>query len=92
MDEIQRENERLQAKIDGLKQEYEKIGLQVFHSFKESFFQGLEDFLTRRKSQTQEEDYSNGHNYDNNYNGNSYNASTESTLFGWNINSVHVLY
>ena len=29
MDEIQAENERLQAKIDGLKQEYEKIGLQV---------------------------------------------------------------
>ncbi len=33
------ENERLQAKIDGLKQEYEKIGLQVqnlitfFHTF-----------------------------------------------------------
>ncbi len=35
----QEENERLQAKIDGLKQEYEKIGLQVqnlitfFHTF-----------------------------------------------------------
>lgn len=51
MEEIQAENERLQAKIDGLKQEYEKIGLQVFHAFKESFFQGLEDFLARRKSE-----------------------------------------
>ena len=50
MAEIEAENERLQSKIDGLKQEYEKIGLQVFHAFKESFFQGLEDFLAKRKS------------------------------------------
>ena len=47
---MQEENERLQAKIDGLKQEYEKIGLQVFHAFKESFFTNLEDFLARRRS------------------------------------------
>ena len=46
---MQEENERLQAKIDGLKQEYEKIGLQVFHAFKESFFTNLEDFLARRR-------------------------------------------
>ena len=37
--------------LSDLKQEYEKIGLQVFHSFKESFFQGLEDFLARRNSE-----------------------------------------
>ena len=48
---IQAENDRLQAKIDGLKQEYEKIGLQVFAAFKESFFTSLEDFLLRRKSE-----------------------------------------
>ena len=47
---MQEENERLQAKIDGLKQEYEKIGLQVFHAFKESFFTNLEDFLARRRA------------------------------------------
>ncbi|TRY69072.1 hypothetical protein TCAL_15078 [Tigriopus californicus] len=52
MAEIEEENQRLQSKIDGLKQEYEKIGLQVFHAFKESFFQGLEDFLARRRSET----------------------------------------
>ncbi len=52
MMEIQDENDRLQAKIDGLKQEYEKIGLQVFHAFKESFFRGLEEFLARRKQTT----------------------------------------
>ena len=46
---MQEENERLQAKIDGLKQEYEKIGLQVFHAFKESFFTNLEDFLAKRR-------------------------------------------
>ena len=50
MELIQAENDRLQAKIDGLKQEYEKIGLQVFAAFKDSFFQSLEDFLLRRKS------------------------------------------
>ena len=50
MEEIQAENDRLQAKIDGLKQEYEKIGLQVFHAFKESFFSGLQDFLAKRGS------------------------------------------
>ena len=33
MEVIQAENERLQAKIDGLKQEYEKIGLQVLNVF-----------------------------------------------------------
>ena len=49
LSEKQEENERLQAKIDGLKQEYEKIGLQVFHAFKESFFTNLEDFLARRR-------------------------------------------
>ena len=52
MEAIQAENDRLQSKIDGLKQEYEKIGLQVFVAFKESFFQGLEDFLARRKAGT----------------------------------------
>ena len=30
---MKEENDRLQAKIDGLKQEYEKIGLQVFHQW-----------------------------------------------------------
>ena len=39
MEEVENENERLRNKINGLKQEYEKIGLQVFHAFKESFFQ-----------------------------------------------------
>jgi len=38
-----------------LKQEYEKIGLQVFHAFKESFFSEMESFLIRRKSG--DEDY-----------------------------------
>lgn len=50
LDAVQAENDKLQAKIDGLKQEYEKIGLQVFAAFKESFFQGLEDFLARRRT------------------------------------------
>ena len=50
MEEIQAENERLQAKIDGLKQEYEKIGLQVFLAFQDHFFQGLEDFVARRRA------------------------------------------
>ena len=45
----QAENDRLQAKIDGLKQEYEKIGLQVFVAFKENFFQSLEEFMITRK-------------------------------------------
>ena len=52
---IQAENDRLQGKIDGLKQEYEKIGLQVFAAFKDNFFQSLEDFLLRRKSEAGEE-------------------------------------
>lgn len=50
MELVEAENEMLQAKIDGLKQEYEKIGLQVFVAFKEHFFQGLEDWLARSKS------------------------------------------
>lgn len=61
MAELEEDNERLQAKIDGLKQEYEKIGFQVFYSFKESFFRGLEDFLARRKAEMGEtEEESNG--------------------------------
>ena len=51
MEIIQAENERLQSKIDGLKQEYEKIGLQVFAAFKGSFFESLENFLLSRKSE-----------------------------------------
>ena len=50
MAEIQAENDRLQAKIDGLKQEYQKIGLQVFAAFKEEFFTSLEDFILRRNA------------------------------------------
>ena len=50
MEEIQAENERLNAKIDGLKQEYEKIGLQVFLAFQDHFFAGLEDFVARRRA------------------------------------------
>ena len=50
MEEIQAENERLNAKIDGLKQEYEKIGLQVFLAFQDHFFSGLEDFVARRRA------------------------------------------
>lgn len=50
MAEVEAENARLQAKIDGLKQEYEKIGLQVYLSFKEDFFNGLQDFLARRNA------------------------------------------
>ena len=50
MEEVQAENDRLNAKIDGLKQEYEKIGLQVFLSFQDHFFSGLEDFMARRRS------------------------------------------
>ena len=50
MEALQAENDQLQAKIDGLKQEYEKIGLQVFAAFKDTFFQSLEDFLLRRKA------------------------------------------
>lgn len=52
LDAIQAENERLQNKIDGLKQEYEKIGMQVFNAFKESFFGELENFLSMRKADT----------------------------------------
>lgn len=50
MEVMQAENERLQAKIDGLKQEYEKIGLQVFLAFQDHFFSGLEDFVARRRA------------------------------------------
>ena len=50
MEEVQAENDRLNAKIDGLKQEYEKIGLQVFLSFQDHFFAGLEDFMARRRA------------------------------------------
>ena len=48
--EVEAENERLQAKIDGLKQEYEKIGLQVFLAFKQHFFDGIQDFISRRNA------------------------------------------
>ena len=60
MEAVQAENDQLQAKIDGLKQEYEKIGLQVFTAFKDSFFQSLEDFLLRRKAGTGEGGLSSG--------------------------------
>ena len=50
MEVLQAENEQLQAKIDGLKQEYEKIGLQVFLAFKDHFFEGLKDFVARSGS------------------------------------------
>ena len=50
MEEVQAENDRLNAKIDGLKQEYEKIGLQVFLAFQDHFFSGLEDFMARRRA------------------------------------------
>lgn len=50
MEVVEAENERLKAKITGLKQEYEKIGLQVFLAFQDNFFSGLEDFLARRRS------------------------------------------
>ena len=50
MEVLQAENEQLQAKIDGLKQEYEKIGLQVFLAFQDHFFAGLEDFVARRRA------------------------------------------
>ena len=50
MEVLQAENEKLQAKIDGLKQEYEKIGLQVFLAFQDHFFSGLEDFVARRRA------------------------------------------
>ena len=50
MEELQAENERLNAKIDGLKQEYEKIGLQVFLAFQDHFFEGLESFVARRRA------------------------------------------
>ena len=50
MEVLQADNEKLQAKIDGLKQEYEKIGLQVFLAFQDHFFAGLEDFVAQRKA------------------------------------------
>ncbi|XP_040577792.1 uncharacterized protein [Lepeophtheirus salmonis] len=50
LEEVLAENERLTVKINGLKQEYEKIGLQVYLSFKEDFFKGLQDFLASRHS------------------------------------------
>jgi hypothetical protein len=57
---LQEENERLQSKIDGLKQEYEKIGLQVFDAFKNSFFSSLEDFLAKRKSDADSSQFGGG--------------------------------
>jgi len=50
MEVLQAENEMLQAKIDGLKQEYEKIGLQVFLAFQDHLFGSLEDFVAQRKA------------------------------------------
>ena len=95
MEEIQAENDRLQAKIDGLKQEYEKIGLQVFYSFKESFFQSLEDFLARRKAETGNNNGGGGGFFGTDddeeevqtttveYDYNSYNDSDSGGFFGW---------
>ena len=50
MEVLQAENEMLQAKIDGLKQEYEKIGLQVFLAFQDHLFGSLEDFVAQRRA------------------------------------------
>jgi hypothetical protein len=64
MEVVEAENERLQAKIDGLKQEYDKIGLQVFVAFQNHFFEGLEDFLARRRAGDSGGDASGGNSTD----------------------------
>lgn len=42
------ENDQLKAKIDGLQEEYSKIGLEVFKAFTEDFFKGLEGAVEGR--------------------------------------------
>lgn len=42
------ENDQLRAKIEGLNEEYNKIGLEVFKAFTDDFFRGMEAFVEGR--------------------------------------------
>ena len=42
LDALLEENDQLRAKIEGLNEEYAKIGMEVFKAFTDDFFQGLE--------------------------------------------------
>ena len=42
LDALLEENDQLKAKIEGLNEEYSKIGLEVFKAFTDDFMQGLE--------------------------------------------------
>jgi len=46
------ENDQLRAKIEGLNEEYAKIGLEVFKAFTDDFFQGMEAFVEKRHEKT----------------------------------------
>jgi len=46
------ENDQLRAKIEGLNEEYAKIGLEVFKAFTEDFFRGLEVSVASRHDNT----------------------------------------
>ena len=47
---ILEENDQLRAKIDGLKDEYAKIGLKVFEAFKEDFWASLQFSVDARNA------------------------------------------
>ena len=42
LDALLEENDQLKAKIEGLNEEYSKIGLEVFKAFTDDFMGGLE--------------------------------------------------
>ena len=42
------ENEQLKLKIEGLNEEYAKIGLEVFNAFSEDVFEGIEKLIAIR--------------------------------------------
>ena len=42
------ENDQLRAKIEGLNEEYAKIGLEVFNAFSDNVFTGIEKLIAIR--------------------------------------------
>jgi len=48
LDALLQENDQLRAKIDGLNEEYAKIGLEVFKAFIDDFFRGVEGMVEAR--------------------------------------------
>ena len=45
---VMEENDQLKAKIEGLNEEYAKIGLEVFNSFSQDMFEGVEKLIAIR--------------------------------------------